>query len=109
MRTRTRHRKKGMTALQAAILTGVSIAVALIVGYWIWTVVVGSIRTERISLTIPTAEFNNNQFTITLTLKNVGPSDTTIVDVRVNGRTYGNWNGTATFGSEDFNPDSGIT
>ena len=93
MRTITR-RHKGMTALQAAILTGISIAVALIVGYWIWTVVVGSIRTERLTMTIPTANYtsgNGGYFNVTLTLKNVGPSDTTILDVRVNGKPYSEW------------------
>ncbi|RLF05859.1 MAG: hypothetical protein DRK00_03260 [Thermoprotei archaeon] len=94
MRTRTRRRKKGMTALQAAILTGVSIAVALIVGYWIWTVVVGSIRTERLSLTIPSAEYSTmltnlatSGWTITLKMANNGPSDSTIVDIRINGKS----------------------
>lgn len=94
MRTRTRHRKKGMTALQAAILTGVSIAVALIVGYWIWTVVVGSIRTERLTLTIPSAEYatslpqlGTSGWIISLRMANNGPSDSTIVDVRINGKS----------------------
>ena len=107
MRTITR-RHKGMTALQAAILTGISIAVALIVGYWIWTVVVGSIRTERLTMTIPTASYDEdfNRFNVTLTLKNVGPSDTTIVDVRVNGKPYSEWadgtNSLAEFDGEEF-------
>jgi len=89
--------KKALTALQTAILTGVGIAVALIVGYWVWTVVVGSIRTERLTLTIPSATFEENLFgtqggwNITLTVKNVGPSDATIVDVRVNGKSYSVW------------------
>jgi len=91
-----------MTALQAAILTGVSIAVALIVGYWIWTVVVGSIRTERLTLTIPSARFTNHLeneglgdtnfatlngqgWVVTLTITNNGPSATTITDIRING------------------------
>ncbi|RLE85630.1 MAG: hypothetical protein DRJ67_08580 [Thermoprotei archaeon] len=94
MRTRTRHRKKGMTALQAAILTGVSIAVALIVGYWIWTVVVGSIRTERLALTIPSAEYTTSLpqlgtsgWVISLRMANNGPSDSTIVDIRINGKS----------------------
>ena len=83
--------KKAMTALQTAILTGVSIAVALIVGYWIWTVVVGSIHTERLTLTLPTAEFSNNQWTIDINVTNTGPSDATIVDVRINGKSYTAW------------------
>ena len=89
--------KKALTALQTAILTGVGIAVALIVGYWVWTVVVGSIRTERLNLTIPSASFDKTLFSnaggwkVTFRIKNVGPSDATIVDVRVNGKSYQDW------------------
>ncbi|RLF01839.1 MAG: hypothetical protein DRK00_10815 [Thermoprotei archaeon] len=98
MRLKLKSRKrKGMTALQAAILTGISIAVALIVGYWIWTVVVGSIRTERLALSIPSAEqvddistyitgASGRGWEIVLKITNNGPSDSTIVDIRVNGK-----------------------
>ena len=83
--------KKALTALQTAILTGVGIAVALIVGYWVWTVVVGSIRTERLNLTIPSASFSGDTWTIKFNITNVGPSDATIIDIRVNGKTYSDW------------------
>ena len=85
--------KKAMAALQAAILTGISIAVALIVGYWIWTVVVGSIRTERLQLSIPYAKFNStaNQWEVSIKVMNKGPSDSTITDIRINGRSYTEW------------------
>ena len=91
--------KKAMAALQAAILTGISIAVALIVGYWIWTVVVGSIRTERLQLSIPYAEYDNTLFggnggwKVTIKVMNKGPSDSTITDIRINGKSYGDWGG----------------
>ena len=87
--------KKALTALQTAILTGVGIAVALIVGYWVWTVVVGSIRTERLNLTIPSAVYSDSAagigdkgWEIKFKIKNVGPSDATIIDVRINGKSY---------------------
>ena len=83
--------KKAMAALQAAILTGISIAVALIVGYWIWTVVVGSIRTERLQLSVPYAESTANGWTVTIKVMNKGPSDSTIIDVRINGKSYTGW------------------
>ena len=85
--------KKAMAALQAAILTGISIAVALIVGYWIWTVVVGSIRTERLQLSIPYAKFNSGtgKWEVTIKVMNKGPSDSTITDIRINGRSYTDW------------------
>ena len=88
--------KKAMAALQAAILTGISIAVALIVGYWIWTVVVGSIRTERLQLSIPYAEFDSGIFAaggwkVTIKVMNKGPSDSTITDIRINGKSYSDW------------------
>jgi len=89
--------RKAMAALQAAILTGISIAVALIVGYWIWTVVVGSIRTERLQLSIPYAKYqsslfsNNGGWNITIKVMNKGPSDSTITDVRINGVSYSEW------------------
>ena len=85
--------KKAMAALQAAILTGISIAVALIVGYWIWTVVVGSIRTERLQLSIPYAKFTGSQWEVSIKVMNKGPSDSTIVDVRINGKSYTDWGG----------------
>ena len=97
--------KKALTALQTAILTGVGIAVALIVGYWVWTVVVGSIRTERLNLTLPSATFSSGKWTITFNITNVGPSDATVVDIRVNGKTYGEWKSAtdkATIDSSDF-------
>ena len=104
--------KKAMTALQTAILTGVSIAVALIVGYWIWTVVVGSIHTEKLTLTLPTASYDsqNEVFTIKVTVQNTGPSDTTIVDIRVNGKTYSEWSSEtskATLGQSPFDTSKG--
>ena len=85
--------KKAMAALQAAILTGISIAVALIVGYWIWTVVVGSIRTERLQLSIPYAEFDSdeNEWEVSIKVMNKGPSDSTIIDIRINGKSYNAW------------------
>jgi len=101
--------KKALTALQTAILTGVGIAVALIVGYWVWTVVVGSIRTERLNLTIPSATFDSGLFAgaggweIKFKIKNVGPSDATIVDVRINGKSYADWGSTTV--SVDLNND----
>jgi len=102
--------KKALTALQTAILTGVGIAVALIVGYWVWTVVVGSIRTERLSLTIPSASFEDSKWNITFKIKNIGPSDATIVDIRINGKSYDSWadgsNNYARLDSSNFNPDS---
>ena len=94
--------KKAMAALQAAILTGISIAVALIVGYWIWTVVVGSIRTERLQLSIPFAEFDSGLFPgsggweVNITVMNKGPSDSTITDIRINGKSYNAWGGNVT-------------
>jgi len=86
--------KKAMAALQAAILTGISIAVALIVGYWIWTVVVGSIRTERLQLSIPYAKFESTagEWEVSIKVMNKGPSDSTITDIRINGRSYTDWN-----------------
>ena len=102
--------KKALTALQTAILTGVGIAVALIVGYWVWTVVVGSIRTERLNLTIPSATYKDSiteisgaGWEIKFKIKNVGPSDATIVDVRVNGKSYSKWNEGATKVYVDLN------
>lgn len=92
-----RKHRKAMTAIQAAILTGIGIAVALIVGYWIWTVVVGSIRTERLNLSLPTAEYSDTAFagssgfTITIKIKNSGPSDATIADIRINGKSISEW------------------
>ena len=83
--------KKAMAALQAAILTGISIAVALIVGYWIWTVVVGSIRTERLQLSIPYAKFTTDHWDVHIKVMNKGPSDSTIIDIRINGRSYSDW------------------
>ena len=85
--------KKAMAALQAAILTGISIAVALIVGYWIWTVVVGSIRTERLQLSIPYAKYLTGQdkWEVSIKVMNKGPSDSTIIDIRINGRSYSDW------------------
>ena len=88
--------KKAMAALQAAILTGISIAVALIVGYWIWTVVVGSIRTERLQLSIPYAEYDSGLFgsggwKVTIKVMNKGPSDSTITDIRINGKSKDDW------------------
>lgn len=91
VRGRVRSRR-GMTALQAAILTGISIAVALMVGYWIWTVVVGSVRSENLQLSLPYAKYNGTHWTITLKVSNNGPSDSTIVDVRINGVPYEEWN-----------------
>ena len=88
--------KKAMAALQAAILTGISIAVALIVGYWIWTVVVGSIRTERLQLSIPYAKFMTDHWDVHIKVMNKGPSDSTIVDVRINGKSYTDWGGNVT-------------
>ena len=99
--------KKAMAALQAAILTGISIAVALIVGYWIWTVVVGSIRTERLQLSIPYAEFDSDLFNgdggweVTITVMNKGPSDSTIVDIRINGKSHNAWGDNVTVSLPD--------
>ena len=91
--------RKAMAALQAAILTGISIAVALIVGYWIWTVVVGSIRTERLQLSIPYAKYDSDdgKWTVKIKVMNKGPSDSTITDIRINGVSYSDWD--TTFGS----------
>jgi len=113
--------RKAMAALQAAILTGISIAVALIVGYWIWTVVVGSIRTERLQLSIPYAKYQSTLFSgnggwnITIKVMNKGPSDSTITDVRINGVSYSEWSSdTIKFGAnsgfdDDDLDDGGYT
>ncbi|MCD6357241.1 MAG: hypothetical protein J7L75_01535, partial [Thermoproteales archaeon] len=77
--------------------------VALIVGYWIWTVVVGSIRTERLTLTIPSATYEDDfadqladfgaptatapGWIIRFRMSNNGPSDSTIIDIRINGKS----------------------
>ena len=109
--------RKAMAALQAAILTGISIAVALIVGYWIWTVVVGSIRTERLQLSIPYAKYDsdNQKWTVKIKVMNKGPSDSTITDVRINGVSYSEWSSnTIQFGAnsgfdDDDLDDGGYT
>ena len=106
--------KKAMAALQAAILTGISIAVALIVGYWIWTVVVGSIRTERLQLSVPYAESTDGGWRVTIKVMNKGPSDSTLVDVRINGKSHTEWEDYVTikfddqtFSEEGYPLDSG--
>ena len=104
--------RKAMAALQAAILTGISIAVALIVGYWIWTVVVGSIRTERLQLSIPYAKYDSDLngwsqggWNVTIKVMNKGPSDSTITDVRINGVSYSEWSGAQFAANSGFDDD----
>lgn len=90
--------RKAMTVLRAAILTGIGIAIALIVGYWIWplTVGVGSIRiVERLYISIPYAKFYSglNKWEVSIKVVNKGPNDSTIVDIMINGKSYTDWNG----------------
>ena len=89
--------RKAMTVLRAAILTGIGIAIALIVRYRIWPLIVGvgSIRIERLYISIPHAKFYSglNKWEVSIKVVNKGPNDSTIVDIMVNGKSYTDWNG----------------
>ena len=89
--------RKAMTVLRAAILTGIGIAIALIVRYRIWPLIVGvgSIRIERLYISIPYAKFYSglNKWEVSIKVMNKGPNDSTIVDIMVNGKSYTDWNG----------------
>ncbi|MCC6005588.1 MAG: hypothetical protein LM590_14720 [Thermofilum sp.] len=94
-------KRKGISPVIATvIIVAVTIAVAIAVAFWMTGIVGLFTGFEQVQIVSAIPTFNNNQFNITLTVKNTGTSAASPDNILINGYPFSNpitvyWNGTA--------------
>ena len=78
--------------IATVIIIAVAITIAVAVALWITGLTGTFTRYERLEIVYAYAEWNKPNWTITLTVKNTGPSDATIDEIFINGRPLSTYN-----------------
>jgi len=92
-------KRRGISPVIATvIIVAVTIAVAIAVAFWMTGIVGLFTSFEQVQIVSAIPYFNNNQFNITLTVKNTGTSPASPDNILINGQPFGNpitvyWNG----------------
>jgi len=106
--------KKAISPVIATvIIVAVTIAIAIAVALWMSGLVGSFTATENLQIITAYADGSTGNWTIYLTVKNVGTTDATIDNIFINGKplpTGTNANITANYGDNNtsFNPTTGI-
>ncbi len=76
--------------IATVIIVAVAIAIAVAVAFWMTGITGTFTRYEKLEITYAYADWDetSGQWTITLKVKNTGPSDATIDDIFVNGKPF---------------------
>ena len=78
---------RGVSALQASIIAGISVAVAIIASYWIWTMATSPLAAEKLKLTLPEVGLEDGEWVVRFEVVNVGRVNTFITDLWLNDET----------------------
>ena len=86
------NRKAISPVISTIIIVAVAIAISIAVAFWLGGITSIFTRFEKLEITTAYATLETNgNWTITLTVKNTGTTDTTITDVLINGIPYSSY------------------
>jgi|GEM_PF-4694833 len=86
---------RGVSALQASIIAGISVAVAIIASYWIWTMATSPLAAEKLKLTLPEVGLEDGEWVVRFEVVNVGRVNTFITDLWLNDESISKLEGEA--------------
>jgi len=99
---KTMQKRRGISPVIATvIIVAVTIAVAIAVAFWMTGIVGLFTSFEQVQIVSAIPYFNNNQFNITLTVKNTGTSPASPDNILINGQPFHSpitvyWNSSST-------------
>ncbi len=96
--------------IATVIIVAVAITIAIATALWMTGLTGTFTRYERLEITYAYADWDdvNEQWIITLKIKNTGPSDATVDEVFINGKPYTEYTGVSLSENPSFTIPSGV-